>query len=297
MFRSQLESLAHPAILGFYLFLSLAFLHSKDSHAALYALPVLAVVAFAAWLLSLRRFLTIGGTPTSKIASAAQGYVELVGRALPHPAGALRSRFTQLPCVWFQYKVEQRQSDGKWHRIESGRSTDSFLLDDGTGVCLIDPENAEMLPRRTDVSMQGTDYRCTESLILPNETVFAIGEFTTISGDTVDLNLNRDVSELLAEWKRNKPALLARFDLDKDGQISEKEWMLARAQARREVSKSHDKIRIQPGTHVLHQPHDLRPFLISNLNPSQLELRYKLWAWVHLFVTLGAVAGTAAIAR
>lgn len=297
MFRSQLESLAHPTVFGFYLMFPLGLVHFQNPRSALYALPVVAVVAFAAWLLSLRRFLTLGSTPTSKIASAAQGYVEIVGRALPHPAGALRSRFTQLPCVWFQFKVEQRQPDGKWHRIESGRSNDSFLLDDGSGVCLIDPENAEVLPRQTDVSMQGTDYRCTESLILPNETVFAIGEFTTIGGDTVDLNMNRDVSELLAEWKRNKPALLARFDLDKDGQISEQEWMLARAQARRDVAKTHEKIRLQPGTNMLHQPRDRRPFLISNHNATQLELRYKLWAWVHLAVGIGAIAGMAAIAR
>jgi hypothetical protein len=297
MFHSQIERLAHPAFFGFYLIFPLALLHLNDPRAVFYALPVIAVVAFAAWLLSLRRFLTIGGTPTSKIASAAQGYVEIAGRALPHPAGALRSRFTQLPCVWFQFKVEERQRDGKWRHIESGRSSDSFLLDDGSGVCLIDPENAEVLPRRTDVSMQGTDYRCTESLILPNETVFAIGEFTTIGGDTVDLNLNRDVSELLAEWKRNKPALLARFDLDKDGQISEQEWMLARAQARRDIARTHDKIRLQPGTNMLHQPRDHRPFLISNYDAAQLELRYKLWAWVHLAVAIGAIAAIAGIAR
>lgn len=297
MFRDQRERLAHPAFLGFYIALALIFGQIDDQRAYVVMLPAIAVVAFVAWMLSLKRLLAIGGTPTSKIASAAQGYVELVGRALPHPGGALRSRFTLLPCVWYQYSIEQREQDGKWHRIESGRSDDSFLLDDGTGLCLIDPEQAEVLPRRTEVTTKGRDYRCTESLILPKEQVYAIGEFSTIGGENTDLNLDRDVSELLSTWKRNKPALLERFDLDRDGQISEKEWMLARSQARREVRKTHNEIRTQPGTHMLHQPRDGRLFLISNVDAEKLERRYTLWAWLHLVVLIGAIAGTAFFAR
>jgi len=296
MFRDQRERLAHPAFLGFYITLPLIFGQIDDQRAYVVMLPAVAVVALVAWMLSLKRLLAIGGTPTSKIASAAQGYVELIGRVLPHPGGALRSRFALLPCVWYQYSVEQREQDGKWHRIESGRSDDSFLLDDGTGLCLIDPEHAEVLPRKTEVTMNGRDYRCTESLILPKEQVYAIGEFSTIGGENADLNLDRDVSELLSTWKRNKPALLQRFDLDRDGQIGEKEWMLARSQARREVGKTHNEIRTQPGTHMLHQPRDGRLFLISNVDAEKLFLRYRLWAWLHLAVLIGAVAGTAYIA-
>ena len=189
--------------------------------------------------------------------------------------------------------IQQKASDGKWHVVESGRSDDSFVLDDGSGTCLVDPENAEILPRQTDVMTVRSDYRHTESLILPNEKIYAIGQFSTIGGENVDLNVNRDVGELLAEWKRNKPALLQRFDLDKDGQISEKEWALARSQAKRDVRKTHNAIRTQPGTHMLHQPRDGRLFLISNIDPQNLQTRYKSWAWVHLAVAIAAVAATA----
>ena len=157
MFRSQREHLAHPAFLGFYLAFPIVLFQVEDPRVHQFVLPAIAAVAFVAWLLSLKRLLAIGSTPTSRIASAAQGYVELAGRALPHPGGALRSRFTLLPCVWYQYTIEQREQDGKWHRIESGRSDDSFLLDDGSGLCLIDPENAEVLPRRTEDSTKGRD--------------------------------------------------------------------------------------------------------------------------------------------
>src|SRR3954468_2791542 len=295
MFRSQLERLTHPAFLGFYLAAPFILLQIRDERAYPFILPIIAVVAFIAWLLSLRRMLAISGTPTSRIASAAQGYVELVGRAMPHPGGALRSRFSRLPCVWYQYFTEERQRDGKWHRIENGRSNDSFLLNDGSALCLVDPENAEVLPRRTDVTNQGTNYRCTESLILPQEQIYVIGEFSTVGGATVDLNLDRDVGELLAKWKLDKPTLLARFDLNKDGQISEQEWMLARAQARRDVRKTQNEIRSQPGTHMLHQPRDGRLFLISNIPLAKLEHRYKFWAWLHLAVLIAAVGGAAAL--
>ena len=291
MFRNFRERLANPAFFGGYVAIPIVLFHFDDPRAHHLILPAIAVVAFAAWMLSLKRLLAIVGTPTSKIASAAQGYVELVGRALAHPGGALRSRYAMLPCVWYQYTIEERQRDGKWHHVESGRSDDSFLLDDGSGLCLIDPENAEVLPRSTEVSMNGNDWRCRESLILPGERVYAIGEFSTVGGAAADLNVERDVGELLAAWKRSKPALLTRFDLDRDGQIGEKEWMLARAQARREVRKSHVEIRTQPGTHMLHQPRDARLFLISNVDADKLERRYKFWAWLHLAVLIAAVVG------
>ena len=81
--------------------------------------------------------------------------------------------------------------------------------------------------------------------------------------------------------------------LDRDGQVGEKEWILARAQARREVRKTHNEIRTQSGTHMLHQPRDGPLFLISNVNAEELVLRYRLWSWLHLAVLIGAIAGTA----
>ena len=293
MLLTQRERLAHPAFLGIYVAVPLIFAYARDPKIFLLVPPIIAVVAFVAWMLSLRRLLVMSGTPTSTIASAAQGYVELIGRAVAHPGGALRSRYSLLPCVWYQYTIEQRERDGKWRRIESGRSDDSFLLYDGSGVCLIDPEDAEILPRSTETLTRGSDWRCRESLILPHDPVYALGEFSTIGGELAQLDLERDVGELLAGWKRDKPALLARFDLDNDGQIGEKEWLLARAQARRDVRKTHNEIRTQPGTHMLHQPRDGRLFLISNIDAARLEWRYKFWAWLHLAVLITSVVGTA----
>jgi hypothetical protein len=290
MFRDQRENLAHPGFLGVYLIVGLFGAHAEDRHAILLSLVVIAAIAFFAWMMSLRRLLAMSGTPTSRIASAAQGYVELVGSGRNHPDFQVLSRLTYLPCIWYRFVVEQRNSKNKWERVSSGRSDESFILHDGSGLCIVDPDHAEVIPRKKEVWTRG-DFRYTEWLILPQETIYVLGEFSTLSGATADLDLKRDVGDLLAEWKRNQPQLLARFDLDKDGSISDKEWALARSQAKREVRKTHNDIRTQPGTNVLHKPRDGRLFLISNVDPEKLARRYRLWAWVHLVAFVGAVGG------
>jgi len=62
----------------------------------------------------------IEDTPTSNIASAAQGYVEITGRA-GQPGGMPNvSKLTALPCVWFHYEIYEKSSDDKKSLLESG---------------------------------------------------------------------------------------------------------------------------------------------------------------------------------
>ncbi len=110
-----------------------------------YALAAMSLVSLAAWIANYRRYRYIADTPTSRVASAAQGYVELSGRAAQLPDAALLTRFRQLPCVWYRYRVEEKRSDDKWSIKDFGESDDPFLLIDGTGQCIIDPEQAEII--------------------------------------------------------------------------------------------------------------------------------------------------------
>ena len=291
MLRDVRERIVDSLVLGGYLALLGIAAQVESREGWVVAFALMAPVAFLAWMLSFRRARAIGDTPTSKIASAAQGYVELVGQGRNLPDFPVLSKLTNLPCLWYRYIVEQRTANNKWERVASGRSDESFVLEDGSGQCLVDPEQAEVVPRRKETWRKG-DFRYTEWLILTHDTVYALGEFSTIGGENLELDLKRDVSALLADWKRDHPGLLSRFDLDRDGQISEKEWMLARSQARRDVRKTHNELRTQPGTHLLHQPRDGRLFLISNIDPAQLSRRYAIWAWIHLAVLLGAVGAS-----
>ena len=102
--------------------------------------------------LSEARFLL--NTPTSKIRSAAQGYVELYGVLDELPDGQLRAPLTGTPCLWWRFKIEEYDDDGKrkrWRVIESGVSEALVRLKDATGECLINPKDAEVRPSTRQV--------------------------------------------------------------------------------------------------------------------------------------------------
>lgn len=251
----------------------------------------IAALALLAWVLALRRARAVADTPTSKIASAAQGYVELLGIGAALAGPPLLSPLKSLPCLWYRYKVERKQGD-KWVTESSGESTDSFLIDDGSGRCVVDPEGAEVLPRTTDIWHEG-NRRYTQALMVSGERIYALGAFRTWGGDSVHLDVREDVKHLLAEWKKDMPKLLERFDLDGNGTLDLREWQLARSQARREVERNHRELRAAPDTHLLGRPADGRLFLISTLPPEKIEHRFTLWAIAHVTVFFLSLAGLA----
>lgn len=228
-------------------------------------------------------------TPTSRVASAAQGYVELFGRAQSHGEGVLHSKLTGLPCLWFRYSVEQRRGD-RWQRIDHGRSDARFQLRDDSGACLIDPEQADVIPRRTDKWSKG-DYRFTEELLLAGDSLYALGDLGTIGGALDAPSQSLIVNRLLTQWKQDSPALLTRFDLDGSGTIDAKEWDLARRAAKREATAEFDAHRARPGQPILRRPADGRPFLVTSFAPQDLARRYRWWFWGHVAVLLAS--GTA----
>ena len=252
-----------------------------------YALASMSLVSFAAWIANYRRYRYIADTPTSRIASAAQGYVELLGRAAHLPDAALRTKFRKLPCVWYRYHVEEKGSDDKWSVKDLGESDDPFLLIDATGQCVIDPEQAEIITSHVETWTEG-DYRYTEWLLLPQDRISALGEFSTIGGAGATLDFDGDVGALLGEWKKNQPQLRERFDLNRDNSIDAMEWALARRQARREVERQHQEMRASSDVNVMRRPADGRLFLLTNHLPEKLIRRYQLWTVAHIVIFLGA---------
>ena len=252
-------------------------------------LSAMAIISFAAWLSALKRLRAIRGTPTSRVASAAQGYVELIGRGQPFGDMPLISKLRQLPCLWYRYKVEQRGSKDKWQTINSGESSDSFLLRDDTGDCVVDPEHAEIVTKHRDQWQEG-DYRYTEWKLINSDNLYVIGEFRTRSG-AMEFDSRAELNALLVEWKQDKPALHARFDLNSDGELDMNEWLLARQAAKREVAKKKRAAHAQPDIHLIGQPRDGKLFLISNLTPEKLSHRYLFWSWAHVVIFFGALGG------
>ncbi len=283
--------------------------HVKEA-ATLYFWFGVGLLGVAAWagvyygFRFLRRSRIIEDTPTSKIRSAAQGYVELHGYAALMEGPAIVAPLTGVPCTWFLYKVEEKHAPyadkarREWRSIEQGCSEHLFLLVDDTGKCVIDPENAEITPaeksvwygssRRPAVGPAGARvgrlplfrrYRYTEELLRPGDPLYAIGLFKTVRGTQNEANPSEEIGTLLREWKRDQPQLLARFDRNKDGKIDLQEWETARETARREVLKTRAKRVAEPGIHLLTHPGDRWwPYLVSALPQANLATRYRLFA-------------------
>ncbi|MBI4937892.1 MAG: hypothetical protein HY846_06695 [Nitrosomonadales bacterium] len=277
---------------GTQLLLLLVGAHIESRTGWLACLGLMAAISPFAWLSALRRLRLVRDTPTSRIASAAQGYVELSGRGQPLPGAPLISKLRVLPCLWYRYKVERKDNDNKWHTEDSGESEDSFLLEDGTGQCVVDPTGAEILTIHKDTWHQG-DYRYTEWKLIRHDPIYGIGQFKTVGGSSATLDPNEQIKAVLAEWKQDTQSLHARFDLDNDGALDMREWMLARQAARREAEKRTSAARAEPDTSFLVQPHDGRLFLISNLKQDKLARRYLFWTWAHLAMFFGALGGLA----
>jgi len=251
----------------------------------------------------------IEDTPTSRVRSAAQGYVEVAGRCRPLDGVSNLAPLTHRPCVWWHFRIQKRTSSGppgkrrtSWRTVNSGRSEQPFLLDDGTGECIVQPGGAEVLtaerttwygdaPWPTQAPglgnrLGGAGYRYFEERIYEHEQVYALGQFRTHSA-AGQRDLTAEVGALLGEWKQDAAALAARFDSDRDGRVSLEEWERAREEARHTVTQRHLDQPPQPALHVLGRPDGGRLFLIATLQEKALAKRYRRRA-------LAAFAGFAA---
>ena len=152
----------------------------------------------------LKRARVIDDTPTSKIRSAAQGYVELVGRSKAMDGPPILSPLTNTVCTWYRYKAEETH-DKHTRTIESGTSDNLFYLLGPTGQCVIDPDDAIVRPTVKKVwygsrnahkssfgssvlSGLGSGYRYTEERMHDNDPLYAIGEFSSVGGSNSEFN-------------------------------------------------------------------------------------------------------------
>ncbi len=259
------------------------------------SLVLVGITSFWAWYTNLKRYRTVADTPTSRIASAPQGYIEIVGRGKQPPGASLVSPLTGLPCLWYRFRVE-RQNDNHWEYVSSGISTDTFGVDDGSGRILIDPEGAEIITPHKRVSSSG-DYRTTEWTLIEGETIYVIGEHITLGGPGAVFDKKADLSALLTEWKQNKPDLLERFDANRDGEISLEEWEHVRHTASGEVDRDHFEMRLSDGIHLIRKPAQGQAFLIANREVTLLVRHFRLWSWAHLALMLTALSGLTLIAH
>lgn len=253
------------------------------------SVALVGLTSFWAWFANLKRYRTVADTPTSRVASAPQGYVELAGRGRQPPGEGLVSPVSGLPCLWYRYRIERKNGD-RWEQVESGVSHDTFGMSDGSGSVLVDPEGAEILTSHKQVLHQD-GFRKTEWTLIEGEPLYVIGEHVTLGGPNAVLDKNADLAALLAEWKVDKTALLARFDQNRDGEIDLDEWERVRQAASDEVDRAHLDIRLKEPIHLIRKPAQGRPYLIANRETTAVVRHYRLWSWLHLGLTMSAVIG------
>ena len=262
--------------------------------------------------LSEARFLL--NTPTSKIRSAAQGYVELYGVLDELPDGQLRAPLTGTPCLWWRFKIEEYDDDGKrkrWRVIESGVSEALVRLKDATGECLINPKGAEVRPSTRQVwsgserhprglsdsvgllgmlFSAGSQYRYTEERLHVGQPLYAIGDFRT-QGGTEAFDLTLAQGAVVREWKSDFAGMLQRFDSNGDGQLDPAEWERMRESARVEAQRRQVGRGEVPVHHQLRKPGEAYPFILSNHGEDELARGF-YWqaAGGALLCLLGALA-------
>lgn len=255
----------------------------------------------------------IEDTPTAKVRSAPQGYVELEGRARPLPDQPVFAPLTKTVCLWYCFKIERERrssrSGSHWSEVESGRSETPFIFFDETGECLVDPRRAEVTSivkkvwygssKWPDVQdrlgffggLIGSRYRYTEERIETGD-VYLLGWFDTVR--STDTSLSEELARLLKSWKQDQPALVDRFDENGDGRIDENEWQGVRQAARRRLIEDRAERSAQPATNIMRASgRDRYPFLISARPQQLLGDRYRRHA---LFALLGSLVAAGFLA-
>ena len=260
----------------------------------------------------------IEDTPTSKVRSASQGYVELFGTAKWLEGPQIHAPLSGQPCAWYSFSVEERSHHGKrkWRRINSGASENLFLLQDETGICVIDPEGANVTPSVQEtwygskpdrvgnpenmnaalsvltnaVSQAGAPYRYTERRLNIEEPLYALGEFKSLGTD-YRKELDHSVRDFLNRLKRDKKQLAA-YDKNQDGTIDQDEWEAARKDAKQAAMQEQLSNPLPKSTHLLKQPESKsrQPFILSAKSESDLSRNSFIYSIALAIIFIALVA-------
>lgn len=295
----------------------------SPDEALLFALLGLAMCLGCAWLWwrQLRRGRLMAGTPTSKIRSAAQGYVELKGNGHWLPEDRILAPLTQTRCVWWEYRIEElRQQHGHsssrtaWSTIASARSQELFALQDATGEVVVDPCGAKIYPNRRHcwrgpsprpprglpqggLGQTSGRYRYTERCLTLGSDLYALGWLRSETAEAQDFDRRAEVAEWLRQLKADQRRLLREYDANRDGHIDAEEWEAARQQAIAEVDRVLLERSLAPGVHVLERPPDGRDYVLSGRRESELRRSLQWRAAALLPLALAAGVGTLWLAR
>lgn len=264
-----------------------------------------ALVCFWFFFHYLKRARLIEDTPTSRIRSAAQGYVEIVGAVSPVRNKKLVAPLSGNSCVWYSFKVQRLQKSGRsnqWKTIEEGTSNQNFVIHDDTDACIVHPEGAEVMtaysrtwygntprPGQADKRnillriLNSRRYRYIEKLIRVHDIIYALGSFGSSGGGRNIPDTHQMTGQVIREWRQNYSEILKRFDQDKNGEIDLQEWEVVREAARKEAEIRRQEMANLPTAHALSRTSDKHhPFIISTYSQKTLAKKFRCYALFNL---------------
>jgi hypothetical protein len=272
-----------------------------------------AVASFYYFVREWKLWHLIKDTPTARLRSAHQGYVELEGRGQLPQEHTIYAPLSNHKCVWYQSLIEcketilhKQRTRTQWKILYRNTSDHPFLLDDSTGTCMVNPDGAEIIsneklvwygntewPTRTKILDNGSTamaltsrYRYSERLILPGQHLYIIGHLKTQSPST-ERTVKDIKRELITDWKHNAQQLLERFDTNKDGEIDLAEWEIARQSALSEAQAIHQQLLNEPEVNQVSNPsNNQRPYIISVRPQAELIEKYRRNASIALISSL-----------
>jgi len=246
-------------------------------------------------------------TPTSKARSVAMGMVEMKGTA--QRAYNVLSPLTQMACIYYRVEKYRRKRDHKgnvhWELVNVTSSGPvPFYLQDDTGRILVDPNGADVKPGyRQEYSgaaisslMWGptsssggmissrkfghggveNDEKFVEELIVEDSQVYVLGMAMPRRQERD--SLRQRVGERMRKMKQS-PGFMARYDMDKNGEIDDNELAAARVDAEsieiRNRLKETETAREQGDNVVITQPkHRGLPFVVIDGEEDGLTTKY-----------------------
>jgi hypothetical protein len=141
-------------------------------------LILIGLLSLAGWFAANRRIHVIENTPTSKIASAAQGYAEISGVAQASAGLPLTDPVTSTVCVWYRVQTYVN-SVGGWVLDRTATSAAPIELRDETGICEVLPAGAEIRLADPERIRAGSSREYRVQRIAPGDRLYVVGAFET----------------------------------------------------------------------------------------------------------------------
>jgi hypothetical protein len=146
-------------------------------------LAVAAIAASAVVYAYLRRR-ALAQAPIARLKGTSHGNVEIKGVARPLPrALALRAPLTGEVALWYRTERNRRRGLSEpWYVDRSEASDVPFMIDDGSGRCLVFPSGLASSGAHEWRSRSGLEERV-ERWVAPGDTVFVVGDLRSLQRD------------------------------------------------------------------------------------------------------------------